>query len=64
MKRTQEQMSRAAEQKTFGQNKVFLYIQGGANPLTDAEIEKLIAKNPAWGRFRGMGSYRPHGGAA
>jgi hypothetical protein len=56
MKMTQEQMLRGAEQKTFDQNRVWVHIQGGSNPLTDAEIEKLIAKNPVpWGRFRGMG---------
>lgn len=56
MKRTQMQMWQQAEQRSADANSVFIEIQQGPNPLTDAEIEKLIVKNPDhWERFRGMG---------
>jgi len=62
--KTQPQMLRNAQQKSADRNSVFLHIQGGANPLTDAEIERLIARNPDWEPFKGMGNYRPQGGAS
>jgi hypothetical protein len=42
----QKQVARAAEQRMFNVCNTFNEIQSGPNPLTQAEIEKLIAKRP------------------
>jgi len=42
----QKQVARAAEQRMFNVCNTFNEIQTGPNPLTQAEIEKLIAKRP------------------
>lgn len=50
---TQKQMEMAARRKALVPYKVFNDIMSGPNPLTKAEIRKLIERNPAlWGRFR------------
>ncbi len=62
--KTQHEMQRSAQQRTFTQNRVFIEIQQGPNPLTNAEIDRLADERPAtWGRFRGMGIDAKAGGA-
>jgi hypothetical protein len=43
---SREQMQRAVEQRMFNVCNTFNEIQTGPNPLTQAEIKKLIAKRP------------------
>ncbi len=52
----QRQMLSNAQQRVFDGNRVFLEIQHGPNPLTNAQIDRLADERPAtWNRFRGMG---------
>lgn len=43
----QKQMQRAADQRMLDVCRTFNEIQTGPNPLTQAEIDKLIAKRPS-----------------
>lgn len=45
-KKTQKQMQRAADQRVRDVCRTFNEIQSGPNPLTEAEIKKLIKKRP------------------
>ena len=49
----QKQMERSAAERIFIICRTFNTIMSGPNPLTKAEIKKLIEKRPeVWGMFR------------
>jgi hypothetical protein len=55
MKPTQEQMFRQAQQRAADGDSVFmLMINHPTHPMTNKELEILIAKSPAtWDRYKG-----------
>ncbi len=42
----QKRMARAADQRMLDVCRTFNDIQSGSNPLTQAEIDRLVAKRP------------------
>lgn len=55
-KPTQRNMFYKAHDEVFGLLRQFAEIQRGPNPLTNDDIERMIARRPGhWEKFRGKG---------
>jgi hypothetical protein len=62
---TQERLFWEAHDRIAGVNELMLDLLYGENPITDAELEKLIEKRPdVYGRFSGYLGKRPAQAAA